>query len=125
MLPGCGTFGTSSDAADSEILGPGSLDRAHHHPRFTGYEPGHRVFEPSMSANPVDWVGARLAGLEALLAEAGVAPDPAYARDAEELRGCLVEIMDTTGRLLDRVRRGELAQAPGGPGGEPARVGWL
>ena len=60
-----------------------------------------------------------------LLGEAGVAADPAYARDAEELRGCLAEIMDTVGRLLERVRRGELARPPDGPGGEPARLGWL
>jgi hypothetical protein len=35
-------------------------------------------------AHPVEWVGARLAGLETLLAEAGVAADPAYAGDGGE-----------------------------------------
>jgi hypothetical protein len=32
--------------------------------------------------------------------------------------------MDTVSRLLERVWRGELARPPG-PGGEPARLGWL
>jgi hypothetical protein len=114
-----------ADLLESVDSPPGSFDRTHYHPQLEGWEPGHRVYDRDLSAHPVEWVGARLAGLEALLAEAGVAPDPAYARDAEELRGCLVEIMDTLGRLLERVRRGELAGPPGGPAGEPARVGWL
>ena len=67
----------------------------------------------------------RLAGLETLLAGAGIAADPAFARDAEALRGCLAEIMDTLSRLLERVRRGELATPPSGPEPAEARVGWL
>src|SRR5258707_15736677 len=39
---------------------PGSLNRAHHHPRFNGWEPGKRVFEPNLSAAPVQWVGDQL-----------------------------------------------------------------
>jgi len=113
---------------------PGSFDRTHYHPHLHGWEPGRRVFDRDLSAHPVEWVGARLASLETLLAEAGVDSDPADARDAEALRGCIVEIMDTVSRLLERVRRGELATPPGGPepaGAEPAgelapaRTGWL
>ena len=78
-----------------------------------------------LQALPVEWVGARLAGPETLLAEAGIAADPAFARDAEALRGCLAEIMDTLSRLLQRVRRGELATPPSGPEPAEARVGWL
>ncbi|MFI5080516.1 MAG: hypothetical protein ACHQCE_05560 [Streptosporangiales bacterium] len=114
-----------ADLLESVDGPPGSFDRTHYHPQLQGWEPGRRAYDRDLSAHPVEWVGARLAGLETLLAEAGVAADPAYARDAEELRGCLAEIMDTVGRLLERVRRGELARPPGGPGGEPARVGWL
>jgi hypothetical protein len=108
---------------------PGSFDRTHYHPAMPDWEPGRRVFDRDLSAHPVEWVGARLAGLEALLAEAGVPSDPADARDAEALRGCLGEIMDTVSRLLERVRHGELARppGPGEPAGEltSARVGWL
>jgi hypothetical protein len=114
-----------ADLLESVDGPPGSFDRTHYHPQLQDWEPGRRVYDRDLSANPVEWVGARLAGLESLLAEAGVAADPAYAGDAEELRGCLAEIMDTVGRLLERVRRGELGRPPDGPGGEPARLGWL
>jgi len=103
---------------------PGSLNRAHHHPAFRGWDPGRRVFDPAMTASPVDWVAGELADLEGLLERAGVPADEATAADAKALRGCLPEIMDTVGRLLERVRDGELAASPDG---EPAaaRVGWL
>src|SRR5215831_331914 len=115
------------------VAGPaGSFDRTHYHPAMTGWEPGRRVFDRDLSAHPVEWVGARLASLETLLAEAGVPSDPADARDAEALRGCLAEIMDTVSRLLARVWNGELARPPApadpaGPTGEltAARLGWL
>jgi len=108
---------------------PGSFDRTHYHPDLQGWEPGRRVFDRDLSAHPVEWVGARLASLETLLAEAGVDADAADAGDAEALRSCVAEIMDTISRLLERVWRGELARPPAGagPGGElaSARVGWL
>jgi len=104
---------------------PGSLNRAHHHPAFRGWEPGSRVFDAGLTARPVPWVGDRLADLEGLLERAGVPADEATAADARALRGCLPEIMDTVGRLLDRVRAGELAASPGGGTAASARVGWL
>ncbi|HEY2692213.1 MAG TPA: hypothetical protein VGJ50_27530 [Streptosporangiaceae bacterium] len=104
---------------------PGSLDRAHHHPNFRGWNPGRRAFDPELTADPVQFVGQRLADLEGLLERAGIAPDEATAADAESLRACLPEIMDTVGRLLDRVQRGELAGAPGDGPVASARVGWL
>jgi hypothetical protein len=104
---------------------PGSLDRAHHHPRFTGYEPGHRVFEPSMSANPVDWVGEQLSDLGALLERAGVTTDESFAADASSLRDHTGEIMAAVRRLLDKVNAGELAAAPAGDQPASARVSWL
>jgi hypothetical protein len=104
---------------------PGSLDRAHHHPSFRGWNPGRRAFDPELTADPVQFVGKRLADLEGLLERAGIAPDEVTAADAESLRACLPEIMDTVGRLLDRVQRGELAEAPGDGPVASARVGWL
>ena len=121
-----------ADLLESVDGPPGSFDRTHYHPALRGWEPGRRVFDGDLSAHPVEWVGARLAGLEVLLAEAGEPSDPADARDAEALRGCLAEIMDTVSRLLARVRSGELARPPAqadpaGPTGEltAARLGWL
>ncbi len=114
-----------ADLLESVDGPPGSFDRTHHHPAMQGWEPGPRVFDSDLQALPVEWVGARLAGLEGLLAEAGIAADPAYARDAEALRGCLAEIMVTVSRLLERVWRGEAATPPAGPELAEARVGWL
>jgi hypothetical protein len=106
---------------------PGSFNRTHHHPVFTGWEPGRRVFDQDLKANPVQWVGEQLADLEGLLDRAGMADDKEAAADAESLREAVPEITATIGSLLAKVRRGELAAAPGGGGDAltPARVGWL
>lgn len=104
---------------------PGSLNRAHHHPAFRGWEPGRRVFDADLTASPVPWVGDQLADLEGMLERAGIPADDATAADAQALRGSLPEILDVVGRLLERVRRGELAGAPGGEPAASARVGWL
>jgi len=114
-----------ADLLESASGPPGSLDRAHHHPNFRGWNPGRRAFDPELTADPVRFVGQRLADLEGLLERAGIAPDEVTAADAESLRACLPEIMDTVGRLLDRVQRGELAEVPGGEPAASARVGWL
>jgi len=108
------------------VDGPaGSLNRAHHHPAFRGWEPGERVFDAGLTASPLRWVGDQLADIEGLLERAGVAADEVTAADAESLRGVVPEIMDTVGRLLERVRIGGLASAPGDEPLASARVGWL
>lgn len=105
---------------------PGSFDRTHYHPRIAdGWEPGRRVFEPELSAFPVEWVGSRLADLEGLLARAGAADGLADARDAQSLRNCLPEILNALTRLLDQVRAGELGRPPSDEPVASARVGWL
>jgi hypothetical protein len=103
---------------------PGTLDRAHHHPRFTGWEPGKRKFVKEMTANPVAWVGKYLSDVEGLLDAAGVAPDEIGTSDADDLRTAVPDIMDAVRRLLDRVRAGELALAPRDTV-DSARVSWL
>ena len=104
---------------------PGSFNRTHHHPTFTGWEPGRRVFDDDLKADPVHWVGEQLADLEGLLDRAGLAEDKEAAADAESLRDCVPEITAAIERLLARVRGGELAAAPGGDPLTPVRVGWL
>ena len=104
---------------------PGRLNRAHHHPGFHGWEPGCRVFEKGLSANPVEWVGEQLGDLESLLARAGIESAGEYAADAENLRGCVPEIKAVVRSLLDRVEKGELAAAPAGDAPASARVSWL
>ncbi len=110
------------EAADGP---PGSLNRAHHHPAFSGWNPGHRVFDRGLSAGAVQWVGEQLSDLGALLERAGVSDDGAFAADAESLHACVPEIQATVQRLLDRVKGGELATAPAGDEPESARVSWL
>jgi hypothetical protein len=96
---------------------PGSLNRAHHHPAFRGWDPGRRVFDAGLTADPVQWVTGQLSDLDGLLERAGVPGDDMTAADAVSLRGCLPEITATVERLLRRVWDGELGVPPGG---EPA-----
>src|SRR4051794_27207551 len=35
---------------------PGTLNRAHHHPRMRNWEPGYRRFEPEITSDPVHWL---------------------------------------------------------------------
>jgi hypothetical protein len=104
---------------------PGTLDRAHHHPRFDGYEPGYRHFVEEMTADPVAWIEKRLSNLEELLDEAGVSRDEISRSDIEAVGRAAPEIGDAVRRLLDGVRAGELAQPPADDTPEGARVSWL
>jgi hypothetical protein len=103
---------------------PGSLDRAHHHPRFTDWEPGGRRFVKDMTANPVAFVGKYLSDVEAMLDAAGLTRDDIADEDAEQLQRAVPDIMDAVRRLLDGVRAGELARPPGDDV-TSARVSWL
>lgn len=114
-----------ADLLESVDGPPGSRDRMHHHPAMHGWEPGHRVFDRELTADPVGWLGRRLADLEGLLAEAGMGGDPADAADAGELRRCLPEITGTVTSLLARVRAGELAAGPAAEPVTSARASWL
>jgi hypothetical protein len=104
---------------------PGSLDRAHHHPVFSGWDPGPRQFVDGLSAQPLAWVAAQLSDLDALLKQAGVAVSEVGAADAEALRQAVPEITDVLKRLLDRIKAGELALAPSNEELSSARSGWL
>jgi hypothetical protein len=127
-----------ADLLESVAGHPGSFDRTHHHPAFTGWNPGRRVFAEELSADPLGWLSTQLADLDALLASAGVPAEAAGPSDAEDLRRAVPEIVEATRRLLGRVRSGELGNPPGGTApadgvrpdaraGGPAlvRTGWL
>jgi hypothetical protein len=103
---------------------PGTLDRAHHHPKFKGWEPGRRNFVPELSADPVAWLAGELADPAAVLERAGV--DPAEVPDADKagLAAAAPDIVAAVQRMLDGVRDGELAPAPPEPVAA-ARTGWL
>ena len=103
---------------------PGTLDRAHHHPRFDGWEPGRRHFVPELSADPVSWLAEQLADPATVLARAGVEPDEVTEADKTGLAAAAPEIVAAVKRMLDAVRDGDLAPAPPEPVAA-ARTGWL
>jgi hypothetical protein len=122
-----------ADLLESVAGRPGSFDRTHHHPAFTGWNPGHRVFVRELSADPLGWLGGKLADLDGLLEAGGFPADTAGPDDARELRAAAPEIVDAAGRLLDRVHSGELGNPPAGAPADSVmangpvlvRSGWL
>lgn len=114
-----------ADLLESVDGPPGSLNRAHHHPVFSGWDPSSRVFDEKLSADPVAWVGEQLSDLEGIAERAGISPDAQLAADAASLRGRAGEIMTAVGGLLDAIKAGELAAAPAGERPASARVSWL
>jgi hypothetical protein len=118
-----------ADLLESVAGRPGSFDRTHHHPNFRGWDPGRRVFDAGLSADPLGWLGARLADLDGLVASAGLPADAATPQDAEGLRRAAPEIVDVTRRLLEKVRSGELGNPPAvhaAAGAQSSiRAGWL
>ena len=110
-----------ADLLESVAGRPGSFDRTHHHPAFTGWNPGRRVFVKELSADPLGWLGSQLADLDALLDAAGFPAGTAGPDDARDLRDATPEIVDAARRLLSRVRAGELGNPPrGAPAGTAA-----
>jgi hypothetical protein len=123
-----------ADLLESVAGHPGSFDRTHHHPAFTGWNPGHRVFVRELSADPLGWLRGTLADLDGLLEAGGFPADTADPTDARELRAAVPEIVAATARLLDRVRSGELGNPPADAPADGAaadgtpvlvRSGWL
>ena len=88
---------------------PGSLNRAHHHPRFRGWEPGRRMFVEELSANPVPWLTERFADIDKVLIDAEVdvpEEDVAALRNAGPMIVAQVEFM------LGEVAAGRAGLAP-------------
>jgi hypothetical protein len=110
------------EAADGP---PGSLNRAHHHPKFSGWEPGRRVFDKTLSSDPVAWVGEQLSDLDALLDRAGLGADESLRADGDSVRDSIPQITATLRDMLDKVKAGELAAAPAGDTPDSARISWL
>ncbi len=113
------------DLLEAVASPPGSLDRAHHHPAFSGWEPTPRYFVDGLSTQPLEWVAAQLSDLDALLEQAGMTAADVGTGDAESLRAAVPEIADALGRLLDRVQAGQLAVAPNDERLDSARISWL
>jgi hypothetical protein len=104
---------------------PGSHDRTHHHPDFSGWDPTARVFARDLMQDPFGWLEAQLADLPEIIRRAGFPADTASAEDEAGLRDSAPEIAAAAKSLLDRVRTGELGQPPGDADAEGIRAGWL
>lgn len=109
------------ETADSD---PGSLNRAHHHPRFRGWEPGRRVFVEELSSDPVAWVRDRFTDIEGVLEDAGLDPDELGKDDIEALRNAGPAVVAQLEHLLAEVAAGRAGLAPGEQG-DFVRQGWL
>ncbi|GAA3534359.1 hypothetical protein GCM10022419_012230 [Nonomuraea rosea] len=112
------------DLLESVTGTPGSFDRTHHHPAVEGWEPGGRVFDKELSAEPLKWLSARLADIEGVLAEVGADRDEVSAADVAGLKERTPEIVDAVRRLLADVRAGHLATPPD-ESATSVRASWL
>ncbi len=101
------------------------LDRAHHHPTFTGWDESARAFEEDLSQDPFAWLEKELLDLPSVLARAGVAETVTTPRDIAEMRLALPRILDTIRWLLDQALTGELAKAPATATDGLVRASWL
>jgi hypothetical protein len=112
------------DLLESVDSAPGSLDRAHHHPRFDGWEPGSRVFVDALSADPVGWLRARFDAIDEVLRQAGVDAGSLGGREVEDLRAAGPLVVTAVERLLQDVAAGRAGVAPDTTG-DSIRSSWL
>ncbi|MGW2813922.1 hypothetical protein [Streptomyces sp. NPDC001415] len=107
---------------------PHTLDRAHHHPNFAGWDPGPRVFVEELSSDPLSWLTRKLCDVPGLLKETNISPSEIPASDVDALRTAAPEIAETVRGLLERVWSGELGRPPEDTVSGAAtsmRVSWL
>ena len=109
------------ETAESE---PGSLNRAHHHPRFHGWDPGERVFVEALSNDPVTWVGERFRDIRSVLTEAGLDESAVGADDVAALEAAAPMVTSQLEHLLDEVAGGRAGLAPESAGSF-VRASWL
>ncbi|RRO20380.1 hypothetical protein EIL87_00285 [Saccharopolyspora rhizosphaerae] len=89
------------DLLESE---PHAADRMHWHPEMSDGEPGQRVFDAELSADPLGWLARTLRDVTPLLRRAGL--DPAeHAEDVAAMAEAAEEITEITGRLLAEARK--------------------
>jgi hypothetical protein len=112
------------DLLESVASAPGSLDRAHHHPHFSGWEPDKRVFVDELSTNPVGWLRDRFARIDEVLDHASVSESVAPGGDVEAVTTAGPMVFAVVEQLLRDVAAGRAAQAPAVAGGS-VRSSWL
>ncbi len=109
------------ETTDSE---PGSLNRAHHHPRFHDWDPGKRVFVEELSSDPVRWVRDRFADIDTVLDEAGLDAGDRSDADVDALRAAAPLVTAQLEHLLGEVAAGR-AGLPPAESADFVRQSWL
>jgi hypothetical protein len=110
------------DLLESVASAPGSLDRAHHHPRMNGWEPGRRVFVEALSTDPLGWLREQFARLDEVL-DLGVAAAD-LSDDIESLTAAGPSVVAVVEQALRDVAAGRAGLEPVGAG-ESVRASWL
>lgn len=75
---------------------PGAADRMHWHPTMDAGEPGDRVFDPAISADPIGWLSSQLDEVLELLARAGVQHPAEHAGAAAAIAASKGEVLAAT-----------------------------
>jgi hypothetical protein len=109
------------DLLETTDSAPGSLNRAHHHPRFHGWEPGQRVFVEELSAQPVEWVGKQFAAIDDVLDAARVELPEG---DVAALRAAGPMVVAQLEHMLGEVAAGRAGLRPD-DAGDFVRRSWL
>ena len=73
------------DLLESVPDGIGQLDRVHHHPVFSGWDPGYRKFDKELTADPIGWLQHKLSDLPSLLGVEEATDTAALAASAGEI----------------------------------------
>ncbi|WP_067827874.1 hypothetical protein [Actinomadura kijaniata] len=101
-----------ADFLESVAGGPGTKDRMHHHPGMSDSEPGGRVFDETLTRDPMGWLRAMLDDVTPLLEAAKVDGVERHRASAGALRDALHEVVGVVATTLGEVRAGTLATTP-------------
>jgi hypothetical protein len=84
---------------------PGAADRMHWHPTMDGGEPGDRIFDDDIPADPLGWLSDRLGEVMTLLQRAGVGEATRHERSAHDVADHREEIVSAARDGLEWARR--------------------
>ncbi|WP_145739388.1 hypothetical protein [Saccharopolyspora dendranthemae] len=82
---------------------PRAADRIHWHPEMSDGEPGDRVFDAELSADPIGWMTRALGDLTPLLRRAGLEPEE-HAGDVAAMAAAAEEIAEAAAKILAAAR---------------------
>lgn len=97
---------------------PHAADRMHWHPEMSDGEPGDRVFDADLSADPIGWMARTLRDVAPLLRRTGLDPAEhaadiaAMADSADEITGTVAKILAAAREPWPEVTRDERGLAP-------------